>query len=63
MRSERMRVLRQRRKAHTYRRSIDVTDMQPDALEKHGYLDPDRPGDRTDERDAIEMFLGDSLNK
>jgi hypothetical protein len=28
-----------------------------------GYLDPDRRGDRADERDAIEMFLGDLLNK
>jgi hypothetical protein len=27
------------------------------------YLDPDRRGDRADECDAIEMFLGDSLNK
>ena len=26
-----------------------------------GYLDPDRRGDRTEERDAIEAILGDSL--
>jgi hypothetical protein len=34
-----------------------------DQLEVRGYLDPDRRGDRADERDAIEMFLGDLLNK
>jgi hypothetical protein len=46
-----------------HRRSIDVTDAQLDALEVRGYLDPDRCGDRTDECDAIEMFLRDSLNR
>jgi hypothetical protein len=30
---------------------------------KSGYLNPDRRGDRADECDAIEMFLGDSLRK
>jgi hypothetical protein len=35
--------------------------LQLDALEKRGYLDPDRRGNRADECDAIEMFLGDSL--
>jgi hypothetical protein len=32
-------------------------------LERRGYLDPDRRGDRTEECDAIEMFLADSLLK
>jgi hypothetical protein len=32
-------------------------------LEKRGYLDPDRRGERADECDAIEMFLTDSLNQ
>jgi hypothetical protein len=44
-------------------RSIDVTDAQLDALEVCGYLDPGRRGDRADECDTIEMFLGDSLNR
>jgi hypothetical protein len=38
-------------------------DAQLDALEVRGYLDPGRRGDRADECDAIEMFLGDSLVK
>jgi hypothetical protein len=42
---------------------IDVIDTQLDALEVRGYLDPDRRGDLTDECDAIEMYLADSLNK
>jgi len=46
-----------------HRRLIDVTDAQLDALEVRGYLDPDRRGDRADECDAIEMWLGDSLRK
>jgi hypothetical protein len=37
--------------------------FQLDALEKRGYLDPDRRGDRADESNAIEMFLTDSLGK
>jgi hypothetical protein len=36
---------------------------QLDAPEVRGYLDPGRRGDRADECDAIEMFLGDSLKK
>jgi hypothetical protein len=40
-----------------------MTHAQLDALEVRGYLDPDRRGDRADERDAIEMFLADSLRK
>jgi hypothetical protein len=36
-----------------------MSNVKP--LEKRGYLDPDRRGDRADECDAIEMFLGDSL--
>jgi hypothetical protein len=31
------------------------------ALEKRGYLDPDRRGERADECDAIERFLMDWL--
>jgi hypothetical protein len=37
-----------------HRRMVSVTDDQLDALEVRGYLDPDRRGDRADERDAIE---------
>jgi hypothetical protein len=40
-----------------------MTDAQLDALEVRGYLDRDRRGDRTDECDAIELFLADSLRK
>jgi hypothetical protein len=36
---------------------------QLDQLELHGYLDPDRRGDRADETEAIEAFLMDSLRK
>jgi hypothetical protein len=43
-----------------YRRSVDVTAAQLDALED--YLDPDRRGDRA-EAEAIENFLSDSLAK
>ncbi|MGB8631020.1 MAG: hypothetical protein WCD69_16785 [Xanthobacteraceae bacterium] len=57
---QRMRLHRYRRRHGIHRRSIDVTDAQLDALEVCGYLDP---GDRPDECDAIEMFLGDSLLK
>jgi hypothetical protein len=46
-----------------HRLSITLTDTQLDALEERGYSDPDRRGERADECDAIEMFLGDSLNK
>jgi hypothetical protein len=38
-------------------------DAQLDALEVRGYLEPRSRGDRADESEAIEMFLGDSLNK
>jgi hypothetical protein len=40
---------------------IDVTDAQLGALEKRGYLNPNRRGDRADECDAIEMFPADLL--
>jgi hypothetical protein len=54
---------RKRLKRGMHRRSITLTDVQLDALEVRGYLDPDRRGDHADECDAIEMFLGDSLRK
>jgi hypothetical protein len=54
---------RKRSKRGMHRVSITLTDTQLDALEVRGYLDPDRRGDRADECDAIEMFLGDSLNR
>jgi len=57
----RVKAFRNRQSWGLHRRSIDVTDAQLDALEVRGYLDPDRRGDRTDECDAIEMFLTDSL--
>jgi hypothetical protein len=57
----RVKAFRRRQSWGLHRRSIDVTDAQLDALEVLGYLDPDRRGDRTDECDAIEMFLTDSL--
>ncbi|MFZ0238557.1 MAG: hypothetical protein WAL37_14545 [Xanthobacteraceae bacterium] len=50
---------RRRRQHGIYRRPIDITDAQLDALEERGYLDPDRRGDRADESEAIEMFLVD----
>ena len=59
----RVKAFRRRRSRGFHRRSIDLTDAQPDALEVRGYLDPDRRGDRADECDAIEAFLADSLNK
>jgi hypothetical protein len=59
----RVKAFRRRQSWGLHRRSIDVTDAQLDALEVRGYLDPDRRGDRTDERDAIEAFLTDSLRK
>jgi hypothetical protein len=40
-----------------------LTNAQLGALEVRGDVEPDRRGDRADECDAIEMFLGDSLNK
>jgi hypothetical protein len=52
-----------RRQSWGLRRLIDVTDAKLDAFEERGYLDPDRRGERADECDAIEMFLGDSLNR
>ena len=57
----RVKAFRRRQSWGLHRRSIDVTDAQLDALEVRGYLDPDRRGDRNEERDAIEMFLTDSL--
>jgi hypothetical protein len=59
----RVKAFRSRRSWGLHRRLIDVTDAQLDALEVRGYLNPDRRGDRADECDAIEMFLGDSLRK
>jgi len=59
----RVKAFRRRQSWGLHLRSIDVTDAQLDALEKRGYLDPERRGDRRDECDAIEMFLGDSLAK
>jgi len=59
----RVKAFRRRQSWDLHRRSIDVTDAQLNALEVRGYLDPDRRGDRTDECDAIEMFLTDTLNR
>jgi hypothetical protein len=59
--TSRVKAFRRRQSWGLHRRSIDVTDAQLDALEKRGYLRPDRRGDRADECDAIEMFLADSL--
>ena len=60
--TSRVRAFRSRQSSGIQRRLINVTDTQLDALEARGYLDPGRRGDRADECDAIEMFLGDSLN-
>jgi hypothetical protein len=57
----RVKAFRRRQSWGIHRRSIDVTEAWLDQLEKRGYLDPDRRGDRNDECDAIEMFLTDSL--
>jgi hypothetical protein len=54
---------RKRRKYGLFWRPILVTKAQLDQLEERGYLDPDLRGERADECDAIEMFLGDSLAK
>jgi hypothetical protein len=54
---------RKRRNHGLFWRPITVTKDQLDQLEVRGYLDPDRRGDRLDERDAIELFLADSLRK
>jgi len=54
---------RKRRKRGLFLRPIIVTKDQLDQLELHGYLDPDRRGDRADETEAIEAFLMDSLRK
>jgi hypothetical protein len=59
----RVKAFRRRQSRGLHRRSIDVTDAQLDALEVRGYLNPDRRGDPADERDAIELFLADSLLK
>jgi hypothetical protein len=59
--TSRVKAFRRRQSWGLHRRSINVTDVQLDALEVRGYLDPDRRGDRADECDAIEMFLADSL--
>jgi hypothetical protein len=54
---------RKRRKRGLFLRPILVTKDQLDQLEVRGYLDPKLHGERVDECDAIEMFLGDSLSK
>ena len=54
---------RRRRKHGLLWRPIVVTKDQLDQLEKRGYLNPYRRGVRADERDAIELFLTDSLAK
>jgi hypothetical protein len=54
---------RKRRKRGLFWRPIMATKDQLDQLEVRGYLDPDQRGDRADECDAIEMFLGDALAK
>jgi hypothetical protein len=54
---------RKRRKRGLFWRPIKVTKDQLDQLEKQGYIAPDRRGERLDERDAVEMFLADSLRK
>ena len=61
--TERVRAHRKRTKRGMHRLSITLTDAQLDALERRGYLDPDRRGDRNDECDAIEMFFTVSLRK
>jgi hypothetical protein len=48
-----VRRYRRRRRHGIYRRPIDVTNAQLDALQERGYLDPDRRGDRADETEAI----------
>ncbi|MFZ2075747.1 MAG: hypothetical protein WAV38_03660 [Xanthobacteraceae bacterium] len=58
-----VRRYRRRRQHGIYRRPIDLTDAQLDALEERGYLDQDRRGDRADESEAVEMFLMDALIK
>jgi hypothetical protein len=59
----RVKAFRRRQSWGLHRRPIDVTDAQLDALEVRGYLDPGRRGDCADVRDAIEMFLTDSLTR
>ena len=59
----RVKAFRRRRISGVFRRPIDVTAAQLDALEEKGYLDPDLRGERADECDAIEMFLTDALPK
>jgi hypothetical protein len=61
--TRRVKAFRRRRACGVYRRTVDVTAAQLDALEVGGYLDPDRRGDRADEADAIEKFLADALPK
>jgi hypothetical protein len=54
-------AFRSRRARRRVPRTVNLTQNDLDALEVRGYLNPDRRGDRADECDAIEMFLGDSL--
>jgi hypothetical protein len=63
MSTRRVRAFRRRQAAGHYRRTVDVTAAQLDALEWLGYLNPERRGDRFDEGDAIEAFLKHSLVK
>jgi hypothetical protein len=60
---ERAALSYQRKKRGIVRRTVTLAQIDLDALEVRGYLDPDRCGDRADECDAIEMFLGDLLAK
>ncbi len=61
--TRRVKAFRRRQAAGIYRRAVDITAAQLDALELAGYLDPDRRGDRADEAEAIEKFLAKSLPK
>jgi hypothetical protein len=61
--AQRASLFRFRQKNRIHRRTVSLSDDQLDALEERGYLDPNRRGERADECDAIEMFLGDSLRK
>jgi hypothetical protein len=54
---------RKRRERGLFLRPILVTKGQLDQLEMRGYLDSNKRGDRADEREAIETFFVDSLNK
>jgi hypothetical protein len=61
--TRRVRMFRRRQAAGRYRRTVDVTAAQLDALVERGYLNLDQRGDRADEGEAIELFLADALAK